>query len=371
MSILRRLTSALTLTAALALTGACGDDGSTATSGSGNAATPVVATPSPDASFSVKVETASQTAVVGGEILLLVTITNESDTKLRVNVPRLDRSCATVRVRLPDENPYVLERLYAEIDPRNGQLKWLVPDAKELEPGASATGELSLTAARPGKHHMTVAYKRSVRETAVTAQAVEVAVSPDGERSSLGAEIETSVGSVTVRLRPDLAPNTVESFASLSRAGFFDGLKFHRIMQKFMAQGGDPKGTGEGGPGYFLPLETNRDLLHDRGVLSMARTDHPDTAGSQFFLMFTRYPSLDPGVAGPGYTTFGEMIEGDATLDALEAVETKIPDAIRKQLDAQGIPQEQIDMFVRSGRVPKSSPVEPTLIQSVKIVAVD
>jgi peptidyl-prolyl cis-trans isomerase B (cyclophilin B) len=138
-----------------------------------------------------------------------------------------------------------------------------------------------------------------------------------------------------------------------------------------MAQGGDPQGTGAGGPGYFLPLEANRTLLHDRGVLSMARTNLPDTAGSQFFLMFTRYPSLDPGSMGPGYTTFGETVEGDDTLTALESVETKIPDAVRKQIDAQGIPEEQVRRLVAAGRIEKSAPVEKVTIESVRLVTLD
>jgi cyclophilin family peptidyl-prolyl cis-trans isomerase len=371
--IARRLTAVLTLAVALS-SAACGEGEPAPTPESEPAAAAPAQAVTPagnQAAVSVRVEAAAAEVIVGEEILLTVTVTNDGSEKTRVNVPRLDRSCATVRVRLPGDDPYVLERLYADLNPQTGRLEWQVPEARELAPGESLTGELSLTAAQPGKHHMTVAYRRSVREDALTADAIEVTVNPDGGKSKLGAEIMTSEGGLTVRLRPDLAPNTVESFASLARDGFFDGLKFHRIMKGFMAQGGDPKGTGEGGPGYFLPLETNRELLHDRGVLSMARTGLPDTAGSQFFLMFTRYPSLDPGAAGPGYTTFGETVEGDEALTALESVVTEIPKAMRERIEAQGIPQEQIDMLVRAGRIEKSSPVERTEIKTVRIVAID
>ncbi len=320
--------------------------------------------------FSVAVEPEATDVVLGEKIVLKVTVTNDGDGKLRVNVPRLDRKCATVRVRLPGEEPYVLERLVAKLVPP-GRLDWIMPDAQELAPGASLSGTLTLTAAQVGKHHMTVSYRRSVSGKALTADAVEVTVKPDGEKQHLGVRVETSEGGLTVRLRPDLAPNTVESFAALVRKGFFDGLTFHRIVKGFMAQGGDPEGTGGGGPGYYLPLEAQRELLHARGVLSMARTDLPDTAGSQFFLLFTKYPSLDPSPGRPGYTTFGETVDGKETLDKLEAVETEIPAAIRKEIKARGIPQEQVDMLVRAGRIEKSSPVEKVTIKSMKLLTLD
>jgi len=275
-------------------------------------------------------------------------------------------------VRVTDGEPYLLERLYADVV-APGKLAWKVPVAKKLAPGESLTGNLSLTATEVGEHHMTVQYRRSVSGDTQTAETVKVNVNAPEGREHLGARLETSKGTITVKLRPDLAPNTVQSFATLVRTGVFDGLTFHRIIAGFMAQGGDPKGDGSGGPGYFLPLETQRDLLHKRGVLSMARTDLPDTAGSQFFLMFKRRPDLDPGLRRPGtgYTTFGEMLEGEDTLTALEAVETKIADATQEKIRQQGIPPEQVDALVRDGRIPKSTPVETVSIKKVTLIEVE
>jgi cyclophilin family peptidyl-prolyl cis-trans isomerase len=349
--------------------GGCDDGGGNAAPAAQESAAPAAA-PEGD-TLSVSVKPAATEVTLGEAIVLQVTITNGTTEKRRVNVPRLDRNCATVRVRREGDDPYVLEKLHADLDPRTGQLKWKMPEAKELGPGESVTGEMSLTAAQTGKHHMTVAYRHSVRETARNAAPVEITVKPDGAKEGLGIRMETSKGGLTVRLRPDIAPNTVESFASLARDGFFDGLTFHRIVKGFMAQGGDPQGTGAGGPGYFLPLEANRELLHDRGVLSMARTSLPDTAGSQFFLLFTKYPSLDPGAAGPGYTTFGETVEGQETLDALEAVETEIPKAVREQIEARGMSDQQVRMLVERGAIEVSSPVEKVSIESVRLVTLD
>ena len=127
----------------------------------------------------------------------------------------------------------------------------------------------------------------------------------------------TTGGKMTAELYPEVAPNTVSNFISLVKKGFYDGLIFHRCIPGFMIQGGDPQGTGTGGPGYTIPGEfaSNRfpnDLKHDRGVLSMARTMDPDSAGSQFFIMVDDAPHLDGE-----YAAFGKVIEGMETADAI------------------------------------------------------
>ena len=111
-------------------------------------------------------------------------------------------------------------------------------------------------------------------------------------------------------LYPAVAPNTVNNFISLVQKGFYDGLTFHRIIKGFMIQGGDPVGNGTGGPGYHIPGEFTQngfqnDLKHTPGVLSMARAQHPDSAGSQFFVMHETSPHLDGA-----YAAFGQVIEG-------------------------------------------------------------
>ena len=111
-------------------------------------------------------------------------------------------------------------------------------------------------------------------------------------------------------LYPEIAPNTVNNFISLVKSGFYDGLNFHRVIRGFMIQGGCPQGTGMGGPGYSIKGEFSQNgfpnaLAHTPGVLSMARAMHPDSAGSQFFIMHEAAPHLDGS-----YAAFGKVIEG-------------------------------------------------------------
>lgn len=131
-------------------------------------------------------------------------------------------------------------------------------------------------------------------------------------------------------LYPDVAPNTVNNFVSLVKKGFYDGLIFHRIIAGFMIQGGDPDGTGMGGPGYSIKGEFNyngfdNSLKHSRGVLSMARAQHPGSAGSQFFIMHANAPHLDGQ-----YAAFGKLIEGEDVLDKIASVDTDYSDRPRK-----------------------------------------
>ena len=124
-------------------------------------------------------------------------------------------------------------------------------------------------------------------------------------------------GVMKAELYPNVAPNTVNNFISLVRKGFYDGLIFHRVIPGFMIQGGDPDGAGSGGPGYSIRGEFSQNgfensLPHTRGVLSMARTMDPDSAGSQFFIMVDDAPHLDGG-----YAAFGKVIEGMETADAI------------------------------------------------------
>ncbi len=118
-------------------------------------------------------------------------------------------------------------------------------------------------------------------------------------------------------LYPEIAPNTVNNFISLVKKGFYDGLIFHRIIEGFMIQGGDPEGSGMGGPGYSIKGEFNingfeNDLKHTKGVLSMARSQHPDSAGSQFFIMHKDAPHLDGQ-----YAAFGKLTEGFDVLNSI------------------------------------------------------
>ena len=124
-------------------------------------------------------------------------------------------------------------------------------------------------------------------------------------------------GVIRAELYPDVAPKTVENFVSLVHKGFYDGVIFHRVIPGFMIQGGDPTGTGMGGPGHTIPGEFTangfkNDLKHTRGVLSMARTMDPNSAGSQFFIMHMDAPHLDGQ-----YAAFGKVIEGIEVVDSI------------------------------------------------------
>lgn len=137
-------------------------------------------------------------------------------------------------------------------------------------------------------------------------------------------------GQIEIELYPDVAPNTVNNFVSLVRKGFYDGTIFHRVIPGFMVQGGDPTGTGTGGPGYSIKGEFTangfqNDLKHTRGVISMARTAAPDSAGSQFFIMVADAPHLDGQ-----YAAFGKVISGMEEVDRI----------VRSPRNAQDRPRE-------------------------------
>lgn len=121
----------------------------------------------------------------------------------------------------------------------------------------------------------------------------------------------TEKGRIVIQLYPEITPLHVNSFVFLARQGFYDGLTFHRVIPDFVAQGGDPDGTGGGGPGYTVPLEVSPLLRYDRvGVLGMARTADPNSAGSQFFITLAPLPNLEQEAQPPGYTIFGQVVEG-------------------------------------------------------------
>ncbi len=164
------------------------------------------------------------------------------------------------------------------------------------------------------------------------------------------AVIKTSEGEMIAEFWPDVAPNTVENFKKLARAGFYDGTAFHRIVKGFMIQGGDPltkdpakeSRYGTGDPGYKIKAEFN-DHSHERGVLSMARSSDPDSAGSQFFICLANVSRLDHQ-----YTTFGKLIKGDDVLGKIGDIEVTTSD---------------------SGE--RSKPTKRVTVESIKIVPAD
>jgi peptidyl-prolyl cis-trans isomerase B (cyclophilin B) len=131
------------------------------------------------------------------------------------------------------------------------------------------------------------------------------------------ATIATTEGSMQIEFFHDKAPGHVKNFVDLAEKGFYDGTVFHRVISGFMIQGGCPQGTGTGGPGYTIKAEFN-DVHHTRGVLSMARAQDPNSAGSQFFICHGDAGSLDKQ-----YTAFGRLVSGDDTLDKIAGAEVK------------------------------------------------
>lgn len=143
-------------------------------------------------------------------------------------------------------------------------------------------------------------------------------------------------------LYPEIAPNTVNNFISLVKKGFYDGLIFHRVINGFMIQGGCPDGNGMGGPGYSIKGEFTQnsfknDLKHTAGVLSMARAMHPNSAGSQFFIMHKDAPHLDGA-----YAAFGKIIEG---MDVVNRIAEEDTDYSDRPLDEQKIKSMTVDTF--------------------------
>lgn len=147
---------------------------------------------------------------------------------------------------------------------------------------------------------------------------------------------------IKAELYPEIAPNTVNNFISLANKGYYDGLTFHRVIYGFMIQGGCPDGTGCGGPGYSIKGEfaqngVKNDLKHTAGVLSMARSMMPDSAGSQFFIMHKNAPHLDGQ-----YAAFGKVVEGMEIVDKIAGCDTDFAD---KPLDPQVMAKVSVNTF--------------------------
>lgn len=142
------------------------------------------------------------------------------------------------------------------------------------------------------------------------------------DMSKMIAVLETNMGVIKFKFFPDKAPNHSRNFIKLAKAGFYNGLTFHRVIKGFVIQGGDPNGDGTGGPGWTINAEFN-DQPHLKGTVSMARTADPNSAGSQFFICLEPQPRLDGK-----YTVFGQVIEGLDVVDAIGNVETTGPSGI-------------------------------------------
>ena len=200
-----------------------------------------------------------------------------------------------------------------------------------------------------------------------------ISASGDTQVDESGDKIETS-GIIKIELYPQIAPESVENFIELANSGFYNGLTFHRTIPGFMAQGGDPDGNGTGSPGYSIYGEFTENgfensLKHERGVLSMARSQENNTAGSQFFIMVEAADYLDGQ-----YAAFGKVLEGMDTVD--EIVNTEV---VRRDID-EDLYNEVYSQMMSSGAVDSATaekyykqqmeidrPVNPPVIKSIKV----
>ena len=160
-------------------------------------------------------------------------------------------------------------------------------------------------------------------------------------------------GTIVAELYPEIAPETVNNFVYLASQGFYDGLIFHRVIPGFMIQGGDPKGDGTGGPGYcikgeFLMNGVKNTLGHKRGILSMARAGHPDSAGSQFFIMHD-----DAKYLNNQYAAFGKVIEGMDVVDEIASVQTDANDRPKTEMRMKKV---TVDTFGEEYPEPRKLP---------------
>ena len=158
--------------------------------------------------------------------------------------------------------------------------------------------------------------------------------------------------SIKVELYPEVAPNTVRNFISLANKGFYDGLISHRVIRGFMIQGGCPQGTGTGGPGYNIKGEFaqngfQNNLSHDPGVISMARAMHPDSAGSQFFIMHEKSPHLDGA-----YAAFGKVTEG---MDVVNKIAETATDFRDRPLEPQKMKSVTVETFGETYEEPEQA----------------
>lgn len=161
------------------------------------------------------------------------------------------------------------------------------------------------------------------------------------ETTPIATMIIKDYGTITLELYPDMAPNTVNNFITLANDGFYDGLTFHRVINGFMIQGGDPNGNGSGGPGYSITGEfadngfNQNTLSHKKGIISMARTGMPNSAGSQFFIM-----SADDTYLDGKYAAFGKVTSGIEVVESIEKLETDNQDKPIKEVVIESISVE-------------------------------
>jgi peptidyl-prolyl cis-trans isomerase B (cyclophilin B) len=255
-----------------------------------------------------------RTVKVGEDAVLLVTLTNHASAATRVAVPRLARDAISVRVAAANGVAAVVTRLHGTFQLADAKALEFLPSpspTRKLDPNESVQARIAVPALLGGEMTLTAVLGDGA-PTRVEAKPVVVEVQGRGR---VGAQVETSKGVFRVDLDPAAAYASAASFWSLAREGFFDGLPFHRVVAGALAQTGDPRGNGTGGPGWFLPGETPV-VAATRGDVGLARGVHPDSAGSQWFVVADAKNGLDGG-----YVRLGAVVDGLDVVDTLCAAE--------------------------------------------------
>ena len=247
---------------------------------------------------------------LGKDLELEVTVKNAGPDATEVKELAFDRQSVSFELRLGDKtfkDVQLHDTIYA---PRKY-------DTKTLKPGETMSKKFTIPTVLAGELEVVAVYAGGKDGKELGSEPRKLVVKGKDGATEVVAQMRTSLGPLTIRFFPHDALGTVLNFVRLAKDGFYDDKKFHRVVASGnmgVVQGGDPKGTGSGGPGYSVPAEFNAQK-HTKGRLSMARSQHNDSAGSQFFLVTKETKHLDGG-----YSVFGEVVKGLSVLEALGEV---------------------------------------------------
>ena len=246
---------------------------------------------------------------LGETILATIKVTNDGKSPVQAPKPKFDLASVGFLLQR-DKSAPTPESCLVRFGQQNEQVT--------LKPGESVSGQIELLACEPGSFTLIAMYGHAgawtpgyAKSSAARSNLINFKVAPAQKGQRMRVQLTTQAGPISLIFFPERAHNHVLSFLQLAKKGYFNGIKFHRVVPNFVIQGGDPSGTGTGGPGYALPAEFN-EIKHVPGILSMARKPDPHSAGSQFFVCTAVTPNLDNS-----YTVFGQVESG---MDAVQKI---------------------------------------------------
>jgi cyclophilin family peptidyl-prolyl cis-trans isomerase len=250
---------------------------------------------------------------LGDNILATVKVTNEGKSPVQAAKPKLDLASVGFILQR-DKSAPTPESYIVRLDQKVEQAT--------LKPGESVSGQIELLACEPGSFTLIAMHGHSgpwspgyAKSNATKSNLINFKVAPAQKGQRMRAKLTTEAGPISLIFFPERAHNHVLGFLQLAKKGYYNGIKFHRVVPGFVIQGGDPTGTGGGGPGYAIPGEFN-EIKHVPGILSMARKPDPHTGGSQFFVCTAITSSLDNK-----YTVFGQVESGMEAVQEIGADE--------------------------------------------------